>query len=1106
MAELREWLESRGLGRYADALLAQDIELDILPELTDADLSAAGLPVGARKRILQAIGELRKDHSANTPTQSHQIASEVEPAPDAERRQLTVLFCDVVGSTHLAEKLDAEDLRILLLSFQKVCANVVQRNEGQIGLFIGDGVTAYFGYPIAHEDSAQRAVQSGIEIMTALAELGTDDLEARCGVHTGQVVVGEMGVGEKRLRDGIVGEAPNIAARLQGLAPPGGLVMSEATLHLVEGLFEVEALGSQVLKGVSTPTAIYRVLRSSAAPNRFEAKTDQFLTPLIGRETELGFLTRRWENAIEGEGQAVLLQGEAGIGKSRLLRALRTQLCEAPHAEIVLYCSPQHQTSAFWPVIQHLRRALGFDSEENDVRRLEQLRHFLSELDLDHADMAEPLSSLLGLSLGPRKNATPADAEQLRRAVFVALTRIAAAMQRTFAALLVVEDAHWLDPSTAELVGQLLSGMGRQRLLVLITARPEFRLPWPNLSHMVILPLTRLSRRATEVMIRGVATHDLPDAILEQLIAKTDGVPLFIEELTKSIAENMSHTGFGTTLEIPATLQAALQNRLDRLAPIRLVIQVAALLGRLFDADLLAKASQRETVVVQRALRDLIEAGLIYPRTNPNGESYEFKHALIQDAAIGTLLRNQRAELHRRIAAALAELRAEAVERNPELLAHHLQEAGDWAGALDHWQKAGEAAVARAATREAVSHFAAAIDCSRRVGDVSAGAERMTRLHLAMANALMQAEGYRSERLGKTLEDARLAAANTPLVELQCDVALSLAPYFYATGRNRDYLTLAEKQLANGADLLPTAYLSGLWATKGIAHFNRGEQPLAAEALRKALDLIDRLDPSHRILFAGADQRVSAQDYFSESLIMLGFFDAAVEAKECLVRTDQLDKPFDLAWHLLAQCEFCALLGEYEELLEHATKIVEICERHGYAARRSSGIRWRGHARSYLGELDGGIDDVRESMVLWRGQGVVFHTPEKTCALCDLLMRAGRIEDASQMLDDVDTLVADTDEASYLAECLRLRGQIAAGRGDLTGAAHLFETAIATSKRQKTRLFELRATTQLMPVLTRQGRVHEAETRLRSVIDTFETKLPIVDLVTARKALERCYG
>jgi class 3 adenylate cyclase/tetratricopeptide (TPR) repeat protein/ABC-type transport system involved in cytochrome c biogenesis ATPase subunit len=1102
MAELREWLEARGLGRYADALLAQDIEFDILPHLTDADLTAAGLPVGARKRLLQAIEGLRRLPDPAMQMGPLPIVPTTVPATEAERRQLTVLFCDVVGSTHLAETLDAEDLRNLLLSFQKVCAEVVQRHEGQIGLFIGDGVTAYFGYPRAHEDSAQRAVQAALDIMAELTALGTDGLEARCGVHTGAVVVGEMGVGEKRLCDGIVGEAPNIAARLQTLASPGSLIMSEATLRLVEGLFEVEPLGRQMLKGVSEPIAIYRVLRPSAAANRFEARSGHFLTPLVGREIELGFLTKRWENALEGEGQAVLLQGEAGIGKSRLLQTLRMQLRETPHAEIIFYCSPQHQTSAFWPVVQQLHRALGFAGEKDEAAR-ERLRHFLGDLDLDSADVVEPLAMLLGLSVDPGLNAGAADPEQVRRAVFAALSRLTFAVQRQSPVLVIVEDAHWIDPSTTEHVGQMLTEMASQRLFVLLTARPEFRAPWSNLSQMVTLPLARLSRRETEAMIRGVALDNLPTAMVAQLVAKTDGVPLFIEELTKSVVESRSDLSFGAAIEVPATLQAALHTRLDRLAPIRQIIQVAALLGRVFDADLVIAVSQRDAAAVSRALHDLIETELIYPRRDPHRESYQFKHALIQDAAISTLLRNQRAQLHRQIAVALVELRADAVERNPELLAHHLQEAGDWGGALEHWQKAGGAAMARAASREAVSHFANAINCSKRLDDVSGGAERMTRLHLVMADALMQAEGYRSERLGQVLDDARRAAADTSLGGLQSEVALSSAAFFYATGRNRDYLTLADEQLEDHADLLPPAYVSGLLSTKGIAHFNRGELRFALDALRKSRDLIDRADASRRILLGGGDQLIATQTYFHRSVVAMGFIDEAIETAERFVQTiAEIEKPFDVAWALIVKCELSALLGHNEALLENATKIIDISERHGYTARLSNGLSLRGLARSRLGELNAGIDEARGGMVLWRGQGVVFHTPQRICWLCDLLVQAGRFEEATQLLDEADALVIGTDEACALAECVRIRGQIAACEGDLVSAVRLFEKAIAISRRQEARLFELRATAQLASVLARQECAQVGEPRLRAIIDAFDTKHEIVDLVAARKVLD----
>jgi tetratricopeptide (TPR) repeat protein len=669
--------------------------------------------------------------------------------------------------------------------------------------------------------------------------------------------------------------------------------------------------------------------------------------------------------------------------------------------------------------------------------------------------------------------------------------------------LVVVEDAHWIDPSTTELVGQMFADMASQRLFVLLTARPEFRAPWSNSSPMVTLPLGRLIRRETEAMIRVVAPADLPAAMLAQLVAKTDGVPLFIEELTKSVYESRGKAGLGAAIEIPPTLQAALHSRLDRLAPIRQIIQVAALLGRVFDVDLLIAVSHRDAPSVNRALRDLIEAELIYPQRDPHCESYEFKHALIQDAAISTLLRNQRAQLHRQIAAAMVELRADAVERHPELLAHHNQQAGDWADALDHWQKAGMAAMARAAVREAVSHFVNAIDCSNRLGDVPGGAERMTRLHLTMANALMQAEGYRSERLNQAFDDARRAAADTASVELQCEAALASAAFFYATGRNRDYLTLADEQLDNHADLLSPAYVSGLWLSKGLAHFNRAEWRFALDALRKARDLIARIDASRHIVLGGTDQLIPTQYYFFQSMAGMGFIDEAVETTERFVQTiDRIEKPFDIAWALVIKCSLCALLGQNDALLQAAAKMLEISERHGYRVRHGNGLSWRGLARARLGELDAGVDDAREGLKIWRGQGGVIYTQELICQLCNLLVQAGRLDEASQLLNEADALAIDADEACFSAECVRIRGQIAAGRSDLTDAVRLFEKAIAVSQRQEARLFELRATTQLASVFARQGRVKEGKARLRAIIHAFDTRYEIVDLAAARKVLD----
>ncbi|CAN7707041.1 AAA family ATPase [Mesorhizobium sp. LjNodule214] len=1106
--DVAAWLRGLGLQQYEQAFRDNAIDAEVLPELTDADLEKLGMLLGHRKRLRKAIVGLGPS-SSHPNASTDDIAAQIRTQElGAERRQLTVMFVDLVGSTALASRLDPEDLREIIGAYHRCVADTVAHFGGFVAKYMGDGVLVYFGYPQAHENAAEQAVRAGLALVDAVRRLQEPEpLRVRIGVGTGQVVVGDLitaGEGQER---GVVGETPNLAARLQALAEPDAVVIGPQTRQLVGGLFEYRDLGAVEVKGFPEPIHPYQVVRESAVESRFEALHGTTPTPLVGREEELDLLQRHWHRAKSGEGRVVLLSGEPGIGKSRLTVTLQERIQNEPHTRLRYFCSPHHQDSALHPTIAQLERAAGLERDDPPEAKLDKLAALFAPVSPEDVALLAELLSLPTEGRFPPLQLTP---QRKKEKTFDALLRRLEDLARQGPVLMLFEDVHWIDPSSRELLDLVIERVPRLPVLLLLTFRPEFQPPWTGQAHVTVLVLNRLDRREGAALVqRVVGTEELPSDVVAEIIERTDGVPLFVEELTKAVLEGgntrtVLSRAAATALNVPATLHASLMARLDRLgSTVKEVAQVGAVLGREFSYELLAAVAQRNTADLNGALDQLVGAGLVFCRGTRPLATYLFKHALVQDAAYGTLLRAKRQELHKRVADVLEEKWTEITEAQPELLARHLQEAGDWAGALDHWQKAGRAAVERAATREAVSHFASAIDCSRRLGDVSGGAERMTRLHLAMANALMQAEGYRSERLGKTLDDARLAAANTALAELQCDVALSLAPFLYATGRNRDYLMLADEQLTKGADLLPPAYLSALLATRGMAHFNRGEQRLAADALRKALGLIDRVAPSRRISFAGADQRVSAQAYFSESLMILGLFEAAVEEKERLMRNfDQLDKPFDFAWHLLVQCQLCALLGQYKELLDNATKIVEICERHGYTARRSSGIRWRGHARSHLGELDAGIDDVRESLVLWRGHGVVFHTPEKACELCDLLLRAGRIEDASQMLDDVDTLIFDTDEASYLAECIRLRGQIAADRGDLTGAAHLFETAIATARRQQARLFELRATTQLASVLARQGRVHEAATRLQALVDTFNTRYPIVDLISAQRALD----
>lgn len=1097
--DIASWLRRLGLEQYEQAFRENAIDAEVLSDLSEADLRQLGILLGHRKRLLKAIAELGR-------STNHSDSSAAEP--DAERRQLTVMFVDLVGSTALASRLDLEDLREIIGAFHRCVADTVARFSGFVAKYMGDGVLIYFGYPQARENDAEQAVRAGLALVDTIGRLQqSEPLRVRVGIATGQVVVGDLitsGEGHER---GVVGETPNLAARLQALAEPEAVLIAPQTRQLLGELFQYRDLGVIAVKGFPEPIRQYQVVGENTVDSRFEALHGTTPTPLIGREEELEVLLRHWYRAKSGEGRVVLLSGEAGIGKSRLIVALQERIQDEPHTRLRYFCSPHRRDSALHPTIAQLERAAGFEREDTPERKLDKLVALLAPISPEDGTLLAELLSLPTEDRFPPLQLTP---QRKKEKTFEALIRQLDALSRQDPVLMLFEDVHWLDPSSRELLDLVIEIVPRLRILLLVTLRPEIQPTWTDKAHVTMLLLDRLNPRDGAALVQQVVgNRELPSEIVAEIVARTDGVPLFVEELTKAVLESGSANtvlsrAATTALNVPATLHASLMARLDRLGSVaNEVAQVGAVFGREFSYKLLEAVVRRNAIELDRALDQLVAAGLVFCRGTRPLATYLFKHALVQDVAYGTLLRDKRQELHRRVAIAIEEQWTEIADAQPELLAHHLQEAGNWAAALERWQNAGEAAVTRAATREAVSHFASAIECSKRLGDVPGGAERMTRLHLSMANALMQAEGYRSERLGKTLEDAHLAAANTDLVELQCDVVLSLAPFHFATGRNRDYLTIADNRQTRSADLLPPAYFGGLWTWKGVAHFNRGEQPLAAEALRKSLDVTDHIDPSQHISLGGGDQCVVAQFYLSSSLIIMGFVDAAVELKKHMAgAVDQLDKPFDLAWHFLAQCDLCALFGQYEELLENATQIVEICDRHGYTARRSGGVRWRGYARWHLGELDAGIDDLLESMLVWRGNGVVFHTPQRACLLCDLLLPAGRIEDASRILDDVDMLVFDTDEACFLAECIRLRGQIAAERGDLTGAAHLFETAIATARRQQARLFELRATTQLAPILARQGRVDDAVARLRAVVHMFDAKHQIVDLTAAQSALD----
>jgi class 3 adenylate cyclase len=701
MSEVRGWLEGIGLGQYADAFEANDIDMDLLKQIDDQALKDIGMAsAGHRLRIRNALTKLDSAPTIDTNASSAAPAVDV-PAAFAERRQLTVMFCDLVGSTALSTKLDPEDLREIIGVYQRRCAEVIAKSGGFVAQYLGDGVLAYYGYPQAHEDDAERAVRAGLDLVAAVAKLdaGADSaLRVRVGIATGLVVVGDL-IGEGTAQhQTVIGETPNLAARIQALAEPSAVVIAGNTRRLIGELFEYRALGSVSVKGFSKPVPAWQVMGVSAVDSRFEALRAT-TTPLVGRDEEMELLVRRWQQAKGGNGSVVLISGEPGIGKSRLAQTLLERLSAEPHTRLRFFCSPHHQDSALYPSITQLERAAGFRREDTDEQRLDKLETVLTHAINDLCEAVPLLAALLSIPTVdryPPLNFSPQKQKEKTLNVLLAQVEGHATRQPV---ILVVEDAHWSDPSSRELFDLIIDRITTVPVLVIITFRPEFAPPWVGRSHVTLLSLNRLAPRQRAEMIDCMTGgKTLPKEIADQIIDRTDGVPLFIEELTKAVVESgaLTHAGDRYTLTgplplvaIPTSLQASLLARIDRLGSVREVAQIAAALGRQFSHELISAVALMPQQQLDDALVQLVTAGLIFRRGTPPDAEYRFKHALVQDAAYSTLLRSRRQQLHARIVAILEDQFPEIVAAEPPLLAQHCTEAGLAEKAVTYWLKAG---------------------------------------------------------------------------------------------------------------------------------------------------------------------------------------------------------------------------------------------------------------------------------------------------------------------------------------------------------------------------------------------------------------------------------
>jgi class 3 adenylate cyclase/tetratricopeptide (TPR) repeat protein len=1113
--DIAEWLRGLGLGQYATAFAANAINWDVLPELTADDLKEIGVAaVGDRRRLLAAIAAHRDTAVPTAPV----------PLPDVpgvpERRQLSVMFCDVVGSTALATRLDLEDLRELIGAYHRVVAEVLTRFGGFVAKYMGDGVLAYFGYPHAHEDDPERAVRAGLAVIDAVNRLeAPQPLRVRLGIATGLAVVGDLigsGAAEER---GVVGETPNLAARLQGLAAPDTLVISEGMRQQIGALFAIEDLGPQQLAGFAEPQRAWRVVGESGVESRFEALRATSLTPLVGREEEIELLLRRWRQAKAGEGRVVLISGEAGIGKSRLTAALRDRLEGEDYIRLRYFASPHHQESALNPFIAQLERAALFERDDPVERKLDKFEALLAPAS-PSADDLGLLAELLSLPAASRYPLPPSTPQRKKEKTFTALLHQFEALARQKPVLMVFEDLHWIDPSSRELLDRTIERIASLPVLLVTTFRPEFAAPWSGLPQVTALTVARLDRRSGAAIVEGIAgNRALSTEVAAEIVERADGVPLFVEELTRAVLEAGDRgEGIEKTLAaavspsaaVPAALHAPLMARLDRLGQTaKEIAQIAAAIGREFSYELLALAAQRREADLQDALGRLGEAGLVFSRGAPPHATYLFKHALVRDAAYGSLLRRRREELHARIATALEADFADRIALEPELLARHLTDAGLLERAIPWWQRAGERATERSANLEAIAHLKRGIEILGRLPESRQRDEQELLLQAALMGPFMAKEGYASAALERTAKRAvelgGQIGAGSP-AQFQAVLArVRLTNFGISRGELGTGRALHEETLSLAKDQRVPLLLSLAHYNGGYLHFCLGDLAAARRHYEDGLAVYDpERDPTEAAR-AGFDSRTLCHSYLGLVLLYQGYPDEALRhAEQAIVAGRAASHPLSEAAALSCAAILHQWRGEVMLCLERAEAALAVATEQVLPFHVARAMVLSGRALVKTGRAEEGLARLRAGLDAYRATDDKFNEPHWLALLAEACLTAGRIEEGRSAVREALAVIEETEIRYYEAETNRLEGELllAAKEPDESGAEASFRKAIAMARALQAKSWELRTATSYARLMREQGRVSEARDLLAPVYAWFTEGFDTKDLKKAKALLE----
>ena len=1102
---LLDWLKTHDLERFVDIFEENEVDLPTLRLLTDSDLKELGLLFGPRRRILNLLGaEKAIDKSA-------------APAGTAtgELRQLTVLFCDMVGSTKLAYKFDSEMQQTIIRAYEEACTTCVNRYEGYVFRTLGDGVVAFFGFPLAHESEAERAIRAGLDIVEAIAQLsiqGVGRLQVRIGIASGIIVVAS---GEGNA----FGETMNLASRLQTIAKPGSVVVSESVRRMAGGGFEYEDLGEKELKGVSGPTRVYRVLALSQAESRFEAATQSVLTPIVGREAEIATLIEGWRQVREtGSGRTIMLRGEAGIGKSRMISSLRERLENEPSQTQLFQCSPFFANSAFYPIRASFERVLLPGRAMNAEARLDKLEAFLVDrLGLARQDMRF-IAALLSIPYQERYGAILLSPKLAKEDTMRVLIEIVRAEARAGPILVLFEDVHWADPTTLDLLGRFVDGLADIPALLVVTARPEFRDSWTNHKTVTVMDLAKLTPAQSGSLVANVVGgRALPPGLVTQIVARTDGVPLFVEELTKTILESgdlivegdrYAYAGASTKVTIPATLRDSLMARLDRVAVSKEIAQVGSVIGREFSYELIAGLELMSEEALGNGLRHLTSSGLATCRGEIPSAVYTFSHGLVQDTAYEALLKSRRKQLHGDVAHLLEERWPATRYTAPELLAFHHTAAERYSVAAPLWLRAGEAAIERFAMPEAIMHLRTGMSVLSKIRPSKARDRMELSLRTALGPTIVAQRGWGQAEVSAVLEPAWRLAQSLKHSSAYLPILNALSVHYMCVNKMAESLRWANSLLKVGTELGDDRLeIFGHRAAAGCYYW-LGD---FAAALRSGDEVHRLYDPERHwslVALTNTDPFTGEGIYRAQFLWMMGYPDQALAANEATeANARRRGHPFDLAFALTLGAQLFDYLCDSDALLRHTDEAERIGKERGIAllgeimTEISRGVAWlrAGRLAEALPQLDRGIERLMQTghrIWVWylkalRAEGLAL---------------TGDIEGASTLIEESIIRIEAGEERSHYAEVLRLKGWILILRGEAEQAAATLRKALTVARHQRAKSWELRAATTLARLLASRGEHAEALAVLAPVYDWFTEGRDTKDLKEAHQLLVELRG